>query len=211
MKALSSALKIIYYFGFVKLRNIFYTIYMYPGEFETLFRKIINSITLEMFAKDMKLEGSFPKRSPATPTWDAVEAFVDCEYIDIGGGKLVSNKIFSKVRIPFFMLLAEFESRLFRIHEWNGKEINELNEKNLNELIVELLDSDLIKLQREYPDRKEFREDMKAVSSFRNIIMHVNKKLEKTINIQTIIERKKQINKILSALQQILDKMERKA
>ena len=182
---------------------------MYPGEFDTLFRKITNLITLEMFAKEERLLKKFPKRNPHTSTWDSVDMFNDCEYIDIGNGKYVSNKIFSKVRIPFFVLLAEFESRLFRIHEWNGKSIEELNERNLNDLIRELINSELSDLQREYKIKSEFKKDMKAISSFRNVIMHINKKLERKVDIETIIERKRQIKKLLIALQQILDKMDR--
>lgn len=183
---------------------------MYPGEFETLFRKVTNLITLGMFAKELDLKDDFPKRNPETPTWDAVDMFCDCEYIDIGNGRYVSNKIFSKIRIPFFILLAEFESRLFRIHEWNGQDISNLNDKHLNDYIKELTTSDLIKLQKEYEKRSDFMNDMKAISSFRNVIMHVNKNLEKNVSIETIVKRKKQISKVLLALQEILDKMPRK-
>jgi hypothetical protein len=109
----------------------------------------------------------------------------------VGNGKHVEcASIFRKVRIPFFLLLAEFESRLFRIHEWNGKDIAVLNEKYINESIKELLDSDLIDLQKIYTSRKEFREDMKAISSFRNVIMHVNKKLERDLEPSVILKRK---------------------
>jgi hypothetical protein len=184
---------------------------MYPGEFETLFRKIANLFTLETIAQKLDLSGDFPKRNPETPIWDTIDSLNNCSYIDIGNGKFVSCKPFFKktVRILFFISLVEFEGRLFRIHEWKGKELSELNEKNLNELIKELIDSDLITLQKEYPSKTEFKEDLKAVSSFRNVVVHVNKKLEKTIDISTLIERKRQIIKLLVALQQILDNIKK--
>jgi hypothetical protein len=107
----------------------------------------------------------------------------------------------------FMMLLVELEGRLFRIHQWRGKDLAELNDKNMNELIKEMVDSDLIKFQIEYPSRAEFKEDFKAISAFRNIIMHYNKKFEQTIDINILVNRKKQMTKMLIALQQILDKM----
>lgn len=183
---------------------------MYPGEFETLFRRLANLFTLETIADNKVYEGKSVHRNPLTPIWDTMDGLYDCDHIDIGDGRNVSCKFFFKktVRILFYVLLVEFEGRLFRIHEWNGKNIEELNEKNINDLIKELVDSDLVKLQKEYETRSEFKEDLKAISSFRNVIMHVNKKLEKTIDINTLIKRKKQIIRLLSALQQILDRME---
>jgi hypothetical protein len=183
---------------------------MYPGEFETLFRRLANLFTLETIAENKKTEGKSVKRNPLTPIWDTMDGLYDCDYIDIGNDRSVSCRFFFKktVRILFYVQLVEFEGRLFRVHEWNGKDISELNEKNINDLIRELLESDLIKLQKEYPSKESFKEDLKAISSFRNVIMHVNKKLEKTININVLISRKKQLVKLLSALQQILDNME---
>ncbi len=183
---------------------------MYPGEFETLFRRIANLFTLETIAEHKDFQGKSVKRNPLTPLWDTMDGLYDCDYIDLGDGRGVSCRFFFKktVRILFYVLLVEFEGRLFRIHEWTGKDISELNERNINDLIRELLDSDLIRLQREYPSKSEFREDLKAISSFRNVIMHVNKKLEKTIDLNTLIKRKKQVIRVLSALQQILDNME---
>lgn len=182
---------------------------MYPGEFETLFRRMANLFTLETIAENKEFEGKAVKRNPLTPIWDTMDGLYNCDYIDIGDGRGVSCRFFFKktVRILFYVLLVEFEGRLFRIHEWNGKDISELNEKNINELIKELINSDLVELQNEYPTRKEFKEDLKALSSFRNVIMHVNKKLEEGVDVNTLIKRKRQIVKLLSALQQILDNM----
>ena len=180
---------------------------MYPGEFETLFRKIANIFTLDTISTKKKLEGKSTLRSQDTPIWDTLDSLSNCDYIDLGNGKYVPCKSFLQkpVRILFYLMLVEFEGRLFRIHEWRGCSLDELNEKNINELIKELVDSDLINLQNEYSSRNEFKEDLKAISSFRNIIMHINKKLEKNTEINLLIKRKKQITRVLPALQQILD------
>lgn len=184
---------------------------MYPGEFETLFRRMANLFTLETIATNVDVSGGSIRRTPLTPIWDTIDGLKGCDFVDIGDGRAVSCKFFFKktVRILFYTLLVEFEGRLFRIHEWKGKSIDELNEKNINDLVKELVDSDLVDLQDEYDSRSSFKEDLKAISSFRNIVMHVNKKLERTIDIDVIISRKRQIIKLLSALQQILDRMER--
>ena len=183
---------------------------MYPGEFERLFREISKLFTLETISKKYEVEGKFPKRNPGTPIWDALDSSFRCTYLDVGKEKYVSCTNFLKkpVRIMFFILITEFESRLLRIHEWKGTEMDLLNEKNMKDLIVDLLDSELINLQTEYDSKRKFKEDPKVMSLFRNIIMHVNKKLEKTVMLETIVKRKKQILKLLSALQQILDNME---
>lgn len=189
--------------------NLRYTTFMYPGEFETLFRNVSNLFTLETVAQKKRLKGNYPKRSPHTPLWDTMDSTLGYDYIDIGGGRYVSCSYFLKkpVRILFFILLSEFESRLFRVHEWQGRDLVELNEKNLNDLIRDLVNSDLISLQTEYESRGKLNEDLKACSAFRNVIMHVNKKLEQSVELETLINRKKQATKVLLALQQILDRM----
>ena len=144
-----------------------------------------------------------------TPIWDTIDSLHGIDSIDIGDNRSVSCRFFFKktVRILFYVLLVEFEGRLFRIHEWHGKDISELNEQNINDLIREIVTSDLVELQIEYQSRTEFKDDLKAVSSFRNVIMHVNKKFEKSIDIDMLIQRKRQIGRLLIALQQILDRM----
>jgi mutator protein MutT len=185
---------------------------MYPGEFEEMFRKVASCFTLESVAQKKEVEGNFPKRNPNTPIWDTLDSLQDAQYVDIGNGLVVPRSKFFKIQVRslFFILLVQFEENLFRIHQWKGKPIEELNESNINDLIRELVDSDLINLQREYISRSEFKEDLKAISSFRNVIMHVNKKLQRDIEIDVVVKRKRQINRILNALQQISDRMENK-
>jgi len=185
---------------------------MYPGDFEKLFRKISELFTLELISEKKDLEQNFPKRNPETPIWNTIETLPIEGYFDIGHGRYVPVKKFFKrpVRILFFLFTTEFESRLFRILKWYGKDDSELNEKNINNLIKDLLDSELVNFQKEYSTRTEFKEDLKAVSSFRNVIVHVNKKLENGINNNILKKRKQQLITILSALQQITDEIELK-
>lgn len=183
---------------------------MHKEELDILFKNLINIFPLESYAVDKRLKGRFPKLEPSTSVWEAVDVFYEtrCSHVCIGKDRYVECSVSRKVRVPFFILLAEFESRLFRIHEWNGKSPSTLNEKHLNDFIKELVDSKLFKAQNIYKNKREFRDDLKAISSFRNVIMHVNKKLELAITIDIIFRRKNQIFKLLEALQQILDNME---
>ena len=180
---------------------------MYPGEFETLFRNVADLFTLESISKKKKLEGNFPRRSGSSFIWDTLDSLEDCKYVDIGNEKYVSCESFLRkpVRILFFILYTEFESRLFRIHEWNGKEVSKLNEQNIKELVEELLESELTKLQSEYSSKEEFKKDLESILEFKSTIIHTNKKLQKEVHVKTVIEKKNQINRILLALQQILD------
>ncbi|MAE49466.1 hypothetical protein CMI48_01425 [Candidatus Pacearchaeota archaeon] len=182
---------------------------MYPGEFEKFFSRVSNQFTLDLLARERQFEGKSLHRNPETPIWDTIDILDTCEVVDLGGGKYVQTASFFKrpVRILFFIQLSEFESRLFRIHEKMGTDVALLNDKNLKELVVEFLEREVGEWQQEYDTKGKLKEDLKAISVFRNSVMHVNKRLEKTIAPETLIKRKQQLGKLLSALQQILDKM----
>lgn len=111
------------------------------------------------------------------------------------------------MRIMFVILLSELEERLYRAAELRQGNTEGLNDKNLNDLIRMLLENDPISLQTEYESKAAFKDDLKALSSFRNIIFHINKKLEESIDYETIIKRKKQALRSLVALQQITDNL----
>jgi len=183
---------------------------MYPGEFENLFRKIVKIFTLGSIAKNEIIKGKLLKRNPETPLWDTIEDIKGFDGIDLENGKYVSAEYFFKkpIRISFFILIHEMESRLYRIQQRRGLPLKEIDEMNINDLIRRLLkNEELIKLQEIYSSRAEFKEDLKAISAFRNIIVHTNKKLLKNVDVDTLITRKKQVLKLLSAIQQILDRM----
>ncbi len=131
------------------------------------------------------------------------------EYVSIGKNRYVKRKYFFKkpMRIMFVILLSELEERLYRAAELRQGNTEGLNDKNLNDLIRMLLENDPISLQTEYESKAAFKDDLKALSSFRNIIFHINKKLEESIDYETIIKRKKQALRSLVALQQITDNL----
>lgn len=195
---------------------------MYPGEFEDLFRKMSNIFTLETVSKNKKIEGKLLKRNPQTPMWDTIDSIKGYEGIDLGNDKYVETEHFFRkpIRILFFILIHELESRLYRVLRWNGTPTKDLDNLNINDMIRELINNkDLLELQEVYKSKTNFKEDLKAIfkedlkaiSSFRNIIVHSNRKLLNDVDLETLIKRKSQVLKLLEALQQILDKMDRKS
>jgi len=187
---------------------------MYVGEFESFFSKISQMFTLESAAKKQTIAGKLLKRSPSDLLWSTLDDIHGYDAIDIGKSHYISCENFFRkpMRILFFILVHELESRLYRIHRWSGKPLDELDNWSFNDMIRELLArEDLLALQLAYPSRANLKEDLKAISAFRNIIVHTNRKLLKHVDTDTLIDRKKQVLKLLAALQEILDKMERKS
>ena len=186
---------------------------MYQGEFEELFGKISSLFTLESVSQEEQIKGKLLRRDPKTPVWDTLDSIDGYDAIDLGGKYVSCEKFFRKpVRILFFILIHEIESRLYRIHRRNGKQLKDLDESNINDMIKDLINNKgLLKTQKIYQTRSELKEDLKAISSFRNIIFHTNRKLLKTVGSKTIIQRKKQVIRLLEALQQISDRMEIKS
>lgn len=146
------------------------------------------------------------------PVFDAIDLLKDHESLVLPDGRTVKKRFLMKrpLRIIFFVLLTELESKLYRTQEWSSQPLSELNEANMNKLIVNLLDNaTLFSYQDLYKTRADFKEDLKAVSAIRNNIVHVNKKLELEIDFETIVRRKGQLLKLLEAFNQILDAQER--
>jgi hypothetical protein len=196
------------------LNSVNILICMYVGEFEAFFGKISQMFTLESAAKKQEVAGKLLKRSPSDLLWNTLDDIHGYDAIDIGKSHYISCENFFRkpMRILFFILIHEIESRLYRVHRWSGKPLNELDSWSFNDMIRVLLErEDLFSLQKTYASRAEFKEDLKAVSAFRNVIVHTNRKLLKHVDADTLINRKKQCLQVLFALQEILDKMERKS
>ncbi|MBS3079189.1 hypothetical protein J4218_03655 [Candidatus Pacearchaeota archaeon] len=186
---------------------------MYLGDFKVFFNDISSRFTLESISREKTLDGKLLKRNPTELLWNVLDFVKDSDGIDIGNGKFVSIESFfrKRTRILFFILIHEFESRLYRVHKWNGYSLERLDNMSLNDMIRDLVnDSKVIEIQNVYTSVNEFRDDLKAVSSFRNIIVHTNRKLLTGIGIENLINRKNQTAQCLLALQEILDVLEKR-
>ncbi|MBS3057394.1 MAG: hypothetical protein J4415_02090 [Candidatus Diapherotrites archaeon] len=181
--------------------------------FEKFFNGISKQMTVDLIAR--KNDGKNYCTSRAVdgklPVFDALDLFDKTECLVLNDGRVIERSFMLKrpLRVAFFALLTEIESRLYRISEWCNNPIKELNEKNLNDFIRCLLENgNLFSYQTIYKSKKEFREDLKAISAFRNTVMHVTKRFETETDFETVVKRKKQALKLIEALGQILDRQE---
>lgn len=158
------------------------------------------------------LKGSFVEADGSLPVLEAIDLLEKHDYLRLPDGRIVEKRLLLKrpLRIALFVILTELESRLYRTQEWSNRPLKELNDKNLNDLIKDLVnDKILFAYQTAYKKRSEFKEDLKAVSSMRNQIAHVNKKLEMEVDFETVLKRKRQMLRLLDALDEILARQER--
>lgn len=187
---------------------------MRKKDWETFFGNISKQLTVSLLAKPRRENEneSCIEIEPELPVFDAIDLLEKYECLSLSDGRIIKRKFLLKrpLRILFFIYLTELESKLYRTQEWSNRALGELNETNMNDLIRDLInDEKLFSYQTEYKSRGAFKEDLKAISSIRNLIAHVNKKLELETDFETIVKRKKQMQRLLRALEQILDEQEK--
>lgn len=185
---------------------------MRPKDFERFFNGISQNFTVGMFAEPRPEDLEVGKKiDKDMPLFDAADLFENNDYLSIGDKLIIRQKKLLKrpIRILLFIQLTELESKLYRILEWSNYPLEKLNGMMLNDYIKELINNEkLLGLQGIYSSRKSFKEDLKAISSIRNLIVHVNKKLELEYCVHNVIKRKRQLAKLIEAAAQILDKLE---
>ncbi len=184
-------------------------------EFDKFFKGVSSSLPVSLLAR-APYEGD-PKGGDVVDgslgVFEALDLLKESEFLFLADGRIIKRKFALKrpVRILFFVLLTEVESRLYRIHEWTNIALSELNEKNMNDFVRALVESEeLFSYQKEYLKRSDFRDDLKAISSLRNLIVHVNKKLEMETDFETVCKRKEQIFRALKALDEILGELKKR-
>ena len=187
---------------------------MREEEWQVFFNNISNQLTVSWLARPPLNEDTtgYLEAEPSLPVFDAIDLLEEHEGLILPDGRVVIRKLVLKrpTRILFFVLLTELESKLYRIQEWSNRELNELNEFNLKRLIADLLnDQRLFSYQKIYDTRASFKKDLKAVNAMRNDVVHVNKKLELEVEFDTIVIRKRQLQKLIKALSEILDEQEK--
>lgn len=113
------------------------------------------------------------------------------------------------VRVLIFMLTIEMEYSIYKILKQyvnSPESLERLRSFHLNDMIREFFKlSEPFDMQNIYTKRQEMKRDLKAVSSFRNIIMHSNRKMELETEFTVILKRKDQLFKLLDALNQITE------
>lgn len=191
-------------------------------EFDKLFEGISRLFTFEEYAeiqdnlksKSFNLNRNYPKFDSRWKIWDKLEDIGDAEFLDLGNGKYIDCKhLFKKpIRILFFVQLVELEGRMYSVLEWSGKNTKDLDKRinfydYLNYLNESKNEAINVIFKRRYNSKKKFK-DLGGLNSFRDDVMHADKKLEKR-KMEEIIKNKERINGLMVCLQSILDKMER--
>lgn len=179
---------------------------MQPKIFHKMFSQLSKQMTVSLIAKEQTPIGSCLQVDDELPVFDAVDLFEKNECLTTKSGLIATrHHLMNKpIKTLFYALIIEIEYRLYRFLKQRVQSPKDLQTCNFNELIrMFLADQDVLKLQNIYTKKKELREDLKAIGSFRNVIMHSNRKLDLDTEFITIIKRKRQALRLISALDQL--------
>ncbi len=180
---------------------------MWLPELEALLNRLSADLPVSLVAKKIDPPIGAGLAVPnATPILDAFSLLEKNGYLTLSDSRIVTRQLMMKrpLRILFFVILTEIESKMYRLQEWSNRPLADLNGQTFNDMIRDTVSDDkLFSLQKEYQKRSEFRDDLKAISAFRNLVVHVNKKLEMETDFETAVKRKNQAFRVLKALDQI--------
>jgi len=197
----------------VFLNHSFLELIMELKEFRRFFSDVARNFNIALLAKHREISKNFIHVKDDIQVFDALELLKKYEGL-VTEEKLVVIKedaMERPVRILFFMLIEEVEYSIYKILKQYTESIENLEKLRsiyLNELIREFFAlSDIFEMQKVYSKRQEMKRDLKAVSSFRNILMHSNRKMELETEFNLILKRKEQIFRLLDALEEIIEKL----
>ncbi|MBW3022561.1 hypothetical protein KY308_00465 [Candidatus Woesearchaeota archaeon] len=179
---------------------------MKPERFKRFFGKLSSEMTVDLIAKDIKKHGSFLKVKNNLPVLDALELLEKHDSLITEDNKVLTKEwaLSKPVKTLFYAMIIELEYKLYKVLKPKAKSVEELQSCGLNDLIkLFFADEELFKMQNIYDKKTEMKKDMKAISSFRNVIMHSNKKIDLEAGFSTVLNRKRQALKLLSALDQL--------
>lgn len=182
---------------------------MEPKAFKKFFSRMSEQLPITLIAKEVNATDSCLEVKDSLPIFDALDLLEKHSCLTLKNGLVVNRKqMMSKpVKTLFYALIIEIEYRLYRVLKKRTQSVKELQTKNFNDMIKQFIeDQELLKMQNVYSKRQQIKEDLKAISSFRNIIMHSNRKMDLDTEFATIIKRKKQALKLLDALEQLYNK-----
>ena len=181
---------------------------MRPERFNKFFQ-YLEKLPVSLIAKNIKPKENYFRIKSDMPLFDALDLLgrYDCLILE-NGDVITREQTMSKpVKTIFYTLVIEIEYRLYKVLKEKVKSPEELQRLEFNELIkMFLLYDDLLKKQNVYSEKQNMKKDLKAISSFRNIVMHSPRKMDLATRYDIIIKRKKQALKLLEALGQIYPK-----
>ena len=182
---------------------------MEPKLYKEFFSKLAEQLIAKFIAKELKPSANCLRIKEDLPIFDVLELLEKHSCLVIERGLVITRRqmMNKPVKILFYALIVEIEYRLYRALKPRVASVKELQTKELNDMIrLFLANEKLFLLQNIYTKKQDMKKDLKALSSFRNIIMHANKKMDLETEFKTILKRKRQAFKLLEALEQMYHK-----
>src|SRR3989344_2999933 len=176
---------------------------MRPEKFKPFFEKLSKEVTVSLISKDTPPKGKSLRVPDNLPVFEALDLLEKCDSLITESGEVFTKEDSMKkpVKTLFYALIIEIEYRLYKVLKSRVDSIDMLREAEFNELIrLFLADSELFNLQKVYSKESEMKDDLKAISSFRNVIMHSPRKIDLETSYNIVIKRKNQALKLMKAL-----------
>ncbi|MBI2106399.1 hypothetical protein HYT57_00285 [Candidatus Woesearchaeota archaeon] len=181
---------------------------MKPERFNKFF-SYLEKLPASLIAKNIKPKEDYFRIKNDMPILDALDLLERYECLILENGDVITKEqtMSKPVKTIFYALIIEVEYRLYKVLKEKVKSPEELQRLEFNDLIkMFLLHDDLLKKQSVYSEKQNMKKDLKAISSFRNVVMHSPRKVDLSTRYDIIIKRKKQALNLLEALGQIYPK-----
>jgi hypothetical protein len=181
-----------------------------------LFSKVAKDFTVVLLARPKGPMENPVHVKDSLPVFDALELLrrYDCLVTENGMVVTKAETLERPVKILFFMLIMEVEYSLYKIlkqYADSPESLERLRSLQLNDMIREFFAlQDPFNIQDVYSKKQEMKSDLKAVSSFRNVNMHSNRKIDLETGFETVLKRKGQMLKLLDAMGQIMENLKAK-
>lgn len=179
---------------------------MDPKKFDAFFNKLSTSIVaLDVAKEDGSVKG-LVRVNGKLPLFEAIDFLEKEEGIAVSDRLSIRRRQLMNhpIKVLFYLLVTQIEYQLYKVLKNSGLSENALHELNFNDLVRQFLSNEsLTSRQTIYKSRLKFKDDLKAISSFRNVLMHSNKKMNLANDYKVVLKRKKQALSLLKALNDI--------
>ena len=154
---------------------------MNPERWKRFFQKLSNEMTVDLIARDLKPSGSSINVKNSLPVFDALDLLEKHDCLITEDGKVLTKEwsLSKPVKTLFYAMIIELEYKLYKALKPRVESVKDLQLLGFNDMIkLFFSDEELFKKQDIYSKKSEMKKDLKAISSFRNMIMHSNKKMD---------------------------------
>ena len=179
---------------------------MRPERFKPFFEKLSKEMTASLISRDLSSCEKCFEIEDNLPIFDVLDLLEKHECLRLENGQVITrdDTMRKPVKTLFYLLITEIEYRLYKVLKNRVESLEKLRESEFNELIRLFLENkELFEIQDIYSKRAELKEDLKAISSFRNVIMHAPRKIDLETRYDVVVKRKNQALKLMKMLGEI--------